>query len=589
MRPASWFPLLLSFLFTAATALAQTPYIETFEVRLHNLDVVVNDAKGNPVRGLTKDDFIVTENGVPKMVTNFSVYDVAAGSAASQATAAPAPGSTAPAAEAATPPPPRRFVFFIDDIAVQKMARNRLFDNAKQFVASMREGDVAAIVRPTAASKVVQEFTGDQAALTRALKSAIEASAEEAGSRSEIHRFQWALKTAGNDTERKMARREYAFAANRRVEHRLGQLRALTNSLAGLEGRKVLVLVTTGLSSRPGSEAWDFEREMGVPIELRQASAVDPETGQVDFEAVGDTGDADTGRMPRRIIGDHSQEISSIGRTAAANGVTIYAIEPDVPLGLGVRCRADVTGIEFEGCAPSKFDLPTGFDSDLLQNSAATLTTLAEKTGGKWFRGLGNIDDTFRTVSEDLGFYYSLAYRATGERERPRRVEVKVRNRPELRVRTRSEVMEKTTAREMEDLVVASLIYPRPVNELGIVVTTATPVPERGYLRVPIDVVIPLDKLTFLPEEDKYVGAFDIHFAAAGQERDFVSGGKQQQRIELTPEQFEVREGIKYHYKTGIMISPGAARIAIGVLDATTKLTGFQTVEVAAPVAADGR
>jgi VWFA-related protein len=571
----------------ALTAAAQTPYIETFEVRLHNLDVVVTDAKGKPVRGLTKDDFIVTESGVPKVVTNFSVYDVAAGTAASQATAAPAPGSTAPVAEAATPPPPRRVVFFIDDLTVQKMARERVFDNAKQFLASMRDGDLAAVVRPTAAAKVVQELTADRAALERALRTAVDANADAVES-SALHRLQWTLKTVVTDSERKIARREYAFAERRRVEHRLGQLRALTNSLAGLEGRKAIVVVSMGLTARPGSEAWDFESEMGVPLERVQAPVIDAR-GNVNFEAIGDSGDVDQGRMRSRIVGDYSEEISEIGRVAAANGVTIYAIEPDVPNKISPRGDASLPGLPSTVRLPNKYDLPVGFQADLLQNSAATMTTLAEKTGGKWFRGLGSIDDTFRTVSEDLGFYYSLAYSASGERERPRRVEVKVRNRPELRVRTRSEVIEKTTAREMQDLVVASLIYPRPVNELGIAVTTATPVPERGYLRVPIDVVIPLDKLTFLPEGEKYVGAFDIHFAAAGQERDFVSGGKQQQRIELTPEQYEVREGIKYRYKTGIMISPGAARIAIGVLDATTKLTGFQTVEVAAPVtAADG-
>ena len=59
----------------ATMALAQQGYFETFEVRLHNLDVVVTDAKGNSVHGLTKDDFIVLENGLEQRITNFSSYD----------------------------------------------------------------------------------------------------------------------------------------------------------------------------------------------------------------------------------------------------------------------------------------------------------------------------------------------------------------------------------------------------------------------------------------------------------------------------------------------------------------------------------
>jgi VWFA-related protein len=571
----------LALVIFSVIAVAQQPYIETFEVRLHNLDVVVTEAKGNPVRGLTIEDFIVTEDGAPQRITNYSVYDVSSSTVSLKAGAGsqPTPPDTPEdiPGGADVPPPPRRFVFFIDDLPVQKMARERLFTNMKEFLRSMQPGDLVSIVRPAAARKVVQEFTSDRAVLERALRAAIDASAE-AGEGTALHRLEWTLKTVSTDSERKLARREYAFAERRRVEHRLGQLRALTNSLAGLEGRKAIVVVAMGLSARPGSEAWDMLSEMGVPLERVQAPVID-ERGNVDFDAIGDSGDVDQGRM-RKIVGDYSEDISDIGRVAAANGVTIYAIEPDVPHKISPRGDAALPGRASTGRQPNKFDLPVGFQADLLQNSAATLTTLTEKTGGKWFRGLGSIDDTFRTVSSDLGFYYSLAYRATGDRARPRRVQVKVRNRPELRVRTRSEVIEKTTTREMEDLVIASLIYPRPVNELGISVTTATPVRDRGHLRVPLDVVIPLDKLTFLPEGEKYVGMFDIHFAAAGEERDFISGGKQQQRVELTAEQFEARQGIKYHYKTGIMISPGPARIAIGVLDTTTKLTGFQTVEV---------
>jgi hypothetical protein len=53
----------------------ETPRIlETVDVRVINVDVVVTDRKGNPITGLTKDDFIVLENGRPQNITNF--YEV---------------------------------------------------------------------------------------------------------------------------------------------------------------------------------------------------------------------------------------------------------------------------------------------------------------------------------------------------------------------------------------------------------------------------------------------------------------------------------------------------------------------------------
>lgn len=560
--------LLLALLIVATPVVAQTPYIETFELRLQNLDVVVTDAKGNSVRGLTKDDFVVVENGKPQALTNFAIYDAAASTASSVT----APAGTQEAAESISAPPARRIVFFIDELGVQRAARNRLYNNVKSFVDAMRPGDVAAVVRPTTKEKIVQEFTGDRASLERALKQAIDDSAVEfAGPKQELTNLRWQLKNAeGTPHAIRQAKYEYADAAARRVTHRLGQIRALTSSLAGIEGKKIVVLVTMGLSAKPGSEAWDFAETVG---------AIDPITMRGD-------GADDIERTYHPVLHDLTPQIHEIGRTAAANGVTIYALEPDVPLDLNVRGNAAIPGkpgfLGSIGADPA-MELPQGFHADTLQNAEVTLASLTETTGGRWFRGLENIDDTFKQVSSDVSFYYSLAYRATGEAQEGKRVRVSVRNRPELRVRTRTEVLEKSTDREMSDLVVASLLYPRTVNELGITVTPGTPAKDRGLYTIPLDVVIPLKSLTFLPADGgKYAASFDLHYAAAGERRDFGTGGKRQQTIEISPEQYAQLGTTTYRYKTGIQVSPGRARIAIGVLDTATKLTGFRTVEVIA-------
>ena len=56
--------------FLSSAALAQQS--ETIEVRITNLDVVVTDRSGNPITGLTKDDFEILEGGKPQTITNFS-------------------------------------------------------------------------------------------------------------------------------------------------------------------------------------------------------------------------------------------------------------------------------------------------------------------------------------------------------------------------------------------------------------------------------------------------------------------------------------------------------------------------------------
>ncbi len=561
---------LCALLAIAAPAVAQTPSIETFELRLQNLDVVVTYATGKPIRGLTKEDFVVVENGKPQAITNFAIYDTAAATASS--TNAPAGAQQVDGVVSA--PPARRIVFFVDELGVQRAARQRLYTNVKAFVDAMRPGDVAAVVRPTTKEKIVQEFTGDRAAIEQALRAAIDDTGVEfSGPKQEISSLRWQLRNAGTSQLRRNAKREYADAAARRVAHRLGQLRALTSSLAGVEGKKIVVLVAMGLTAKPGSEAWDHAEMFGALEQVPTERAVDDDGQLLDAD--------DPERTQHPVVRDYTSAISEVARSAAANGVTIYALEPDVPLDLATRGNVAIP--MRRGQPDAALDLPRTFQTDFLQNAEVTLATLTKTTGGQWFRGLANIDDVFQQVNEDSSFYYSLAYRATGEAEQGKRVSVSIRNRPELRVRTRTEVLEKTTDREMSDLVVASLLYPRTVNELGITVAPGTPQKNRGLYIVPVDVVIPLRNLTFLPiDGGKYVASFDLHYAAAGDRRDFGMGGKRQQRIEITPEQYAALGATTYRYKTGIEVSPGRARIAIGVLDTATKLTGFRTVEVIA-------
>ena len=80
-------------LLLAANALGQRKLVETIEVHVVNVDVVVTDREGNRVRGLTKDDFELYEDKRPQTITNFyeARDDVHPPAAQAPAAAAPAP------------------------------------------------------------------------------------------------------------------------------------------------------------------------------------------------------------------------------------------------------------------------------------------------------------------------------------------------------------------------------------------------------------------------------------------------------------------------------------------------------------------
>src|SRR5256885_14744736 len=79
-------------LLLAANALGQRKLVETIEVHVVNVDVVVTDREGNRVRGLTRDDFELYEDKRPQTITNFyeARDDVRPPAAQAPAAAAPA-------------------------------------------------------------------------------------------------------------------------------------------------------------------------------------------------------------------------------------------------------------------------------------------------------------------------------------------------------------------------------------------------------------------------------------------------------------------------------------------------------------------
>jgi VWFA-related protein len=589
---------------------AQQSFGESIEVRLHNLDAVVTDKNGNPVPGLKREDFILLENGVAQEITNFSAYDIRAAAAP----AAPVEGSVAdvpPSVSSdATPPPPRRFVFFIDEMGIQAQARNKLKKHASELVRQMRPGDVATVVRPTGTTRIELPYTGDVAAVEKSLLKAIDSCKIRitAPAFRELENLRRALKSANTPNEVSAAKREYVQAATDRVEQRLSQLRALVTSMSGAEGKKVLVVITSGLSAKPGEEAYTLDEQLGIferkykqPTEAERAAEEEAtSSGNAQYPAEGRKGRLDGLRadmkkfepvvawqgMERAEGGDFKSMIDNLARTAAAENVTIYALEPEVPLMLDISRGADaaVTGSTIlETPLNAKYTIPPDMIGALLKNEGDTLTSMTDKTGGRWFRGVGSIDETFKQMNADLTVYYSLAYRPKGADSKPRNIKLAVRNRPELQVKTRSETIDRSKARGMADRVVAELIYPGTVNDLQMTVKTEKPERDGRMFVVPVEVVIPIEKMTFVKASDgTYQAKVSLHYATAIDQKEFVSYGRQEQVIELSPRQYAEQKRIRYRYTSSITVPKGNVRIALGVTDTTSSLSSLQTVAVKA-------
>ena len=545
-------------------AAQQQPYIETFEVRLHNLDVVVTDRAGKPVEGLTKDDFVVIEDGKVQEITNFAVYGDQVDDRRSRL--------STEQGQAGVPVlhrPSRKFIFFLDELMLHPASRAKLLKNAVGLMkSSMNPGDVASVVRPYGEQNILLDFTSDQKAIEKALRKALEESNTRTNTQmaGELRWLESNLAMSSTLQEKNFAVRIYSDIARRRVEQRLGQIRALIGSVAATEGKKILVLMTASLPAHPGREAFNL-----ADIKMGSNPATDKEV---------------PGSLPQ--YPDMTGLIADIGRMAAAAGVTMYMLQPDVPLELanpGGEKTRQLTSIEPQTGRPMppQHSLSENFFGLILDNTEITMASLAEQTGGGWYRGDGRVAEAFQQIGNDLRSYYSLAYHAKGSGDAVRKVEVRVKGRDDLRVRARTEVIEKSASREMADLVVASLVYPRTVNELGIRATHGAPAKVRGRFSVPVEAQIPMDKLTFLPGPDgKYHARFAVHYSAIGERADFAAAQERREEIVLSAEDFKYVAGKTHRYTSDLIVAQGRVRIAVGVLDLTSKLSGFANLEVQA-------
>ncbi|MFZ2493516.1 MAG: VWA domain-containing protein, partial [Thermoanaerobaculia bacterium] len=131
VRPLCLLPLVCALISTVSAA--QVPQqqpaqalAETVEVRLLEADAVVLDADGKPVHGLTKEDFVVLEDGTPQPITNFTEYRDTASTSL--------PGSQSPAPPSVSRPAPRTLAFLLDAMSLRGRARTDFFAEIRALV-----------------------------------------------------------------------------------------------------------------------------------------------------------------------------------------------------------------------------------------------------------------------------------------------------------------------------------------------------------------------------------------------------------------------------------------------------------------------
>ena len=284
-----------------ASQQAPTPPVFGVAVDLVRLDVVVLDEGGRPVTGLTREDFVVEEDGRHQTVESFEPV-VVRGSR--PATRDEPPRLTG--ARLRAPSEGRCLLFFVDDIHVSPPTMARVQSALRHFLETdVREGDWVTVVAPRqqlwwtarnaweygqlagVVSRLVGQGIGDSYgdwARVHALEygregiGGMSAAVTGAGSSTDGGPGQFAVV---GDANAPVKQDQDIAQIRRRTEISLGGLQQALESLVRLRGHKALVLVSEGfllLPKMPGyREAIDVARRANVAIHL-----VDPRGVQAD-------------------------------------------------------------------------------------------------------------------------------------------------------------------------------------------------------------------------------------------------------------------------------------------------------------------
>ena len=531
----------------AAIAFAQATFFsEVIEVRVTNVDVIVTGRDGKPITGLKKEDFEIFENGVKKEISNF--LELRGGPAAALTSEAmPRPDVAASEQDIRR----RDITIFIDNSAIQPFRRNEVLGQLDAFVRqNVRGGDTVAIASWMNSLKIELEPTSDPAAVEGViarLKSHSNLDTLSA-SREGFYQRIAAIRRAYADQgelppwdEAINEARALAMQITHEMNRRQSALQSVIAWRRGVDGRKVLVLVTSEFDEYPAYQEFAFLDSIKDQFTNPSGLAIVPMSEAREYEL-------------RSLVND-------IVTTANSAGVTLYPIDT-AGKDAGVRNR-DITSTRVMTAQS-----PT----------PQTLRAIAADTGGMAMSGSDNWKLAFDTISNDIQTYYSIGYRSEGERkDQMKNIDVKLKGK-KFAVRTRRAVIERSITSEMYDAVAANLFRPSGTNDLAITAAAGTSSPKDAEsVVVPLTITIPIAKLTLVPEGTDLTARYQIYAAFVRKDGVVSKVAQHPQVLRFPAESLKRRKDLTV--KLDVTADARTEAVSIGVMDELSRVTGFTSVK----------
>jgi VWFA-related protein len=449
---------------------------DSVEVRVVNVEAVVTDRDGVRVHGLGPDDFRLLVDGEEVPIDYFT--EIRGG----EALAGAAEGvETAPSVMPGEPLG-TNFLIFVDEFFTVPADRRQVLRSLESELDLLGPADRVAVVAWNGRElEMLSTWTDSRAELERILALALERPSYGLQRLAEERQFLLTRNSALLQARRnspfgslqlEVDERFYADLLVGQLERASQAAAATLRGFGSPPGRRVMLLL---------GGSWPYE-----PVQYVAGSR---------FRPVVESG-----------IADGREIFAPLAETANLLGYTLYPV--DVP---GLEAG---TGIE----ASSRSPIVARVDAELGHNRERevhyTFETLARKTGGRALLN-GSRGHAFAGAVDDTRSFYWLGFTPewAGDDERHEiRVELA---RPDLRVRSRDGFSDLSRSTQLAMAVESAVLFGNPasLDPLEIRIGRA----EKsgwGKVEVPLEITIPLDRITVLEGPDGYRASLEIHLAA---------------------------------------------------------------------------
>ncbi len=557
-------------------------FFDTVDINVVNVEVLVTDKDGQPVKGLRRDDFELFENGQPVEITNFFAIE-------DQRAIVDDPAAVGE--QGLAPEPETRqlsLVIFVDNANIKPQTRNQIFANLRTYLeGGLAADDQVMLVSLDDRLEVVHEFTADAAVLASSLGRLEKAVGKGNRIDSQVRILLREMEniplyssgggglsldsTSPEYTESralKTARdvRQISDQLYRRGKGTTEILGEFSDSLAGLPGRKAILYVSDGISMRPSgplAQSW-LNKFEDWALDNGRTTMVGEVSNLISLDL------------------DLSKSFTDLTERASSNRVAFYPISAKDSGIVGSHVSAEFSGGSGSSSRGVRTSDVASLDQTLRQ---ASLLQMAADTGGLAFTNTTNIGKLLEAVKHDFRTFYSLGYSpqklADGENESFRKLKIKVRGR-RLSVRHMKGYKQKDPLEHLSQLTLAACHYGTVDNPLGIELDPGQhhPGEKKGQFLVSVLVKIPFSRLLLLPEEEHHSGRVSMYVVV----RDPNGGMSPMRRIELPiqipNEQILAALSQSAAYPLKLELGAGPKRISIGLRDHLARTDATINLEI---------